>query len=116
MLRIAIFETNLFWSQRLVQAIRHLGHEASVIRSAPETLPAADVAILNLSDGAFELENLVPQLHAAGIHTVGHAGHKEHPKLELGNELGLDQVVSNSTITNKIAEILAKAQELKTTL
>lgn len=109
-MRVAIYEDNLMWSARLVRNLQALGHEAVVLETQPDTLPAADVAIVNLGSAVFAATSLVPALKQSGAHVIGHAGHKEKPLLAAGNESGCDQVVSNSTLTFRLAEILNLAQ------
>lgn len=105
-MRVLIYEDNLMWSARLRGSVQALGHEAVVVDKMPESLPAGEVAIVNLGSDRLPATELVPRLKAAGVHVVGHAGHKERPLTQLGNDLGCDQVVSNSTITFHLAKVL----------
>lgn len=107
-MRVLIFEDNLMWSARLAQSVRGLGHEALVIGAMPAELPPADVAIVNLGSDRLPASDLVPRLRALGVRTIGHAGHKEKPLLESGRESGCDEVVSNSTITHKLGDVLSR--------
>lgn len=104
---ILIFERNLIWSARLANTLTQLGHNPRVLERVPEEIPMADIALVNLSETSFGLAELIPRLKDMGIRVIGHAGHKEKPLLEMGNEYGCDQVVSNSTITFKIQTLLA---------
>ncbi len=110
LMRVAIYEDNLMWSARLVRSLQALGHEAVVLEAPTDTLPAAEVAIVNLGSAVFDAMSLVPALKESGVHVIGHAGHKEKPLLAAGNESGCDQVVSNSSLTFRLAEILNLAQ------
>ncbi len=105
-MRVLIFEDNLMWSARLRGSVQALGHEAVVIDKPAAGLPEGELAIVNLGSDRLPAADLVPRLKAAGVHVVGHAGHKEKPLTQLGNELGCDQVVSNSTITFHLAKVL----------
>ncbi|HRJ27097.1 MAG TPA: hypothetical protein PLO61_06265 [Fimbriimonadaceae bacterium] len=107
---ILIFERNLIWSGRLVRSARALGHEPIVLAAWPDQLPSADFAILNLGEPPGDLTTVVEALHAAGISTIGHAGHKEKGPLAYGVESGCDQVVSNSSLTFKLNELLDPAK------
>lgn len=107
-MKIGVFEDNLMWSPRLVKSISTLGHEAIVMEKEPADLPEMQVGIVNLGSQAFETRELVAKLKAAGIHVVGHAGHKETPLLEFGRNMGCDQVVSNSSLTFHLEKILLK--------
>ena len=90
------------WSARLVQSLKALGHAAEVVTSIPEG--DADAAIVNLSSPTFV--SFVPLLKERGVHTIGHAGHKEKDLLKLGAEAGCDKVATNSELTYKIAALL----------
>jgi len=107
---VAIFEENLIWSARLAKSVSSLGHEAIILDRLPSELPAADFAIVNLGSTKFDLANVVPELKAAGVHVIGHAGHKEKPLLAAGDEFGCDQVVSNSTLTFRLETLLRTPQ------
>jgi hypothetical protein len=109
--RVLIFEDNLMWSQRLAQSVKGLGHGALVLHRMPGELPPGDAAIVNLGSPRFDLGVLVTLLKDHGVFVVGHAGHKEKPLLQLGNEHGCDLVVSNSVITFKLDQVLAQAGE-----
>lgn len=105
-MRVLILEDNLMWGARLAQTVRGLGHEA-VLLDKPLADWEGDVAIVNLGSDRLRADELVPALHAAGVYVIGHAGHKERPLLQFGRESGCDQVVSNSTLTFKLDELLA---------
>lgn|GEM_PF-552426 len=107
-MKVLIFEDNLIWSERLRKTVTGLGHEAIVISRLKAVLPDGDVAILNLGSETLWSSELVAGLKAKGFHLVGHAGHKEKQKLQEGREEGVDQVVSNSTLTFKLDDVLAK--------
>lgn len=106
--KILIFEDNLMWSERLRKTVKGLGHEAVVVSRLKADLPKGDVAILNLGSESLWSSELVASLKANGVFLIGHAGHKEKQKLEAGREVGIDQVVSNSTLTFKLDEVLAQ--------
>lgn len=106
-MKVLIFENNLLWSARLAQGVKALGHEAVVISKAETEYPTGDLAIVNLANPTFDLASLVPELAAAGVHTVGHAGHKETALWERAKELPLNQMVSHSTLTHKLDQVLA---------
>ncbi len=110
-MKVLIFEDNLIWSSRLLQSLRGLGHEPTLLRELSGDVPTAEVAIVNLSSASMPVESLLPSLREAGIYVIGHAGHKENPLLDRGREAGCDAVVSNSTITYKLAEILAQVPQ-----
>ena len=102
---IWIFEPNLLWSSRLSNALKKLGHDAKVVTEiSPDA--TADVAILNLGSNALPAAELAPKLHQLGVETIAHAGHKETELLELGRDLGIDKLVTNSELTFKIENIL----------
>lgn len=107
-MRVLVFEDNLIWSGRVLPALRSLGFQPVLYEEMPTELPPADAAIVNLSSSRLPAVELVPQLRAAGIKVLAHAGHKERPLIEVGNELGCDLVVSNSTLTFKLGESLAR--------
>jgi hypothetical protein len=106
-MRIWIFEANLMWSSRLVKTLTALGHEAKVVEKIPEG-ETADIAILNLGSHALPAADLAPKLKAIGVKTLAHAGHKETELLELGRNLGIDRLATNSELTFKIEAILAE--------
>lgn len=108
-MKVLVFEDNLIWSSRLLQSLRGLGHEPVLMRQLEDTVPAAEVAIVNLGSASMPVEALLPRLRDAGVYVIGHAGHKENPLLDRGREAGCDAVVSNSTITYKLESVLAEA-------
>src|ERR1700733_6205702 len=103
-MKVWIFEDNLMWSSRLVQTLKVLGHEATVLKAIPDS-ESADVAILSLASPTFS--ELVPALKSKGVYTIGHAGHKEKDLLKLGREAGVDKVATNSELTFKIEGLLS---------
>lgn len=107
-MKILILEDNLIWSSRLAKTVTSLGHEAVVLDRIPTPMPPADVAILNLRNSQLCSTEIINNLKNQDTKTVAHAGHKEKPLLEQGNEMGVDMVVSNSTLTYKLAETLAQ--------
>jgi len=92
------------WSARLLQSLRALGHAGLVLTSVPNELPEARAAIVNL--GSPNAAMLVPKLKEKGIYVIAHAGHKEKDLRELGNQLGVDRLASNSELTFKLADLL----------
>lgn len=107
-MRVLVFEDNLIWSSRLLQALRGLGHQPTLLKELPAQWPDADVAIVNLASATLPVEEITPVLRQRGIYVIGHAGHKENPLLDRGREAGCDAVVSNSAITHKLDVILAE--------
>ena len=103
-MHVLVFENNLMWSARLAQTLGSLGHTATVIGVIPEDLPAAQAAIVNL--GSVGASELVGRLNAAGIYTIGHAGHKEKELQALGKAAGCDRLASNSELTYKLEGLL----------
>jgi hypothetical protein len=95
-------ESNLMWSSRLRQSLVAFGHEAVISEQVPEG--QFDLAIVNL--GEAKLADQVSTLKNRGIEILGHAGHKEKQLLELGRELGVDRLVTNSQLTNKLPELI----------
>ena len=104
-----IFEDNLVWSVRLKKAALALGHDAVTLDRIPDDIPQAQAAIVNLGSDSLGVDVLLPLLKQKGIWTVGHAGHKEKALLEAGREAGCDLIASNSTLTFKLDQVLAKA-------
>lgn len=107
-MRVLVFETDLFWSTRLLQTLRKLGHEPELIAPSQEGPFEAEAALVNLSTKDYPLESLVPELKAAGIRVVGHAGHKEHALRARGKAIGCDRIASNSELTFRLDALLAE--------
>ena len=107
-MKILILEDNLIWSSRLAKTVKSLGHEALVLARIPAQMPAGDVALLNLGNGQLCSAEIIETLKGQGTKTVAHAGHKEKPLLDQGNEMGVDLVVTNSTLTYKLEETLSQ--------
>jgi hypothetical protein len=105
-MHIVIIENNLIWSSRLSKTAKALGHTVQIFDKIPAELPKGDVAILNLGSEHLCTEELVSRLNEAGFKTIGHAGHKEKPLLAHGESMGVHSVVSNSTLTFKLEEVL----------
>ena len=110
-MRVLVCEDNLMWSARLMNGVKGAGYEAILVDKLKEELPAAEVAIINLGSMRLDPEKLVSGLKAQGTYVIGHAGHKEKPLLAMGEEYGCDQIVTNSTLANKLPELLAKLNE-----
>ena len=107
---VLIFENNLMWSPRLVKSVEGLGHKAVVVDRIPDEFPEADIAILNLGYGPEDqMKELIALLRDRNVHVIGHAGHKEKEKLEVGKEMGCDRLATNSEITFKLDRLLNEA-------
>lgn len=107
-MHILIVENNLFWSIRLQKSIKALEHSSQVITGVVSPFPTADVAIINLGLPESELESILKNLKEQGTYLIGHAGHKEKSLIQYGTDSGCDQVVSNGTLTYKLADVLKK--------
>ena len=105
---VLIFEDNLMWAPRLVKSVSAFGHQSQVVSKVPLVIPAGDVAIVNLGSLSMPAETLVPQLKAAGLKIIAHAGHKEKDLHDLGKNLGCDRLATNSELTHKLEQILAE--------
>lgn len=103
---ILILDDNLMWTARLQRSVAALGHIPYVGTKIPDE--AVDVAILNLGNAKLGGSEIITALRAKGTYLIGHAGHKEKDLLLEGTANGVDQVVSNSSLTFKLADILAK--------
>jgi len=106
-MKVLVFEDNLVWSSRLLQTLRHLGHEPTLMKCVDFEPSGAEVAIVNLGSQGLPALQIVPKLKELGIHVIGHSGHKEKGLQANGAELGCDQVVSNSQLTFKLDQLLA---------
>ena len=104
-MKVWIFESNLMWSSRFVNTVRGSGHEAEVTTTFPEG--TADVAIINLGDP--NVSDTAKKLTDRGIYTIAHAGHKEKELIELGKQIKVDRIATNSEITNKLPQMLDDA-------
>ncbi len=99
------------WSERLRRGCAALGHTSEVVTSPePGSLPAGDLAILNLGNSEWPLAEIVSELKARDCAIVAHAGHKEKELLALGRSLGVDRLATNSELTHKLAHVLGVAQ------
>lgn len=107
LMRILVFEDNLLWGPRLRKTIEALGHEPMLLMKPTAELPEADVAVVNLGAVSLDPATLIPRLKAAGLHVVGHAGHKEADLLDLGRRAGCDQVLTNGQTTFGLERALA---------
>jgi hypothetical protein len=111
--RVLVLDENLFWSVRLSRGLVAAGHEPVVLAVVPEDWPRADAAIVNLGSAVFEPKATVDALRERGILVVGHAGHKEKPLLEAGDEAGCHLVVTNSELTHRLADVLRRLAECR---
>ncbi|HVT10779.1 MAG TPA: hypothetical protein VHE55_00815 [Fimbriimonadaceae bacterium] len=107
-MRVLIFESNLMWSSRLAKSVRALGHEALIRTAMPESAEEAQAAIINLGDNGLPPKPLVEKLHALGLTVIAHAGHKEKDLHELGKEMNVEILATNSEITYKLESLLEK--------
>lgn len=108
-MRVLIFESNLMWSSRLVQSVRALGHDALLRTMMPESAEEAQAAIVNLGDNGLDPKELVSKLHSLAVPVIAHAGHKEKDLLQLGREMGVEILATNSELTYKLEPLLARA-------
>ena len=93
------------WSSRFANTVKGSGHEAVVTSTIPEG--TADAAIVNLGDP--NVAQIASGLAERGIYTIAHAGHKEKELMELGKQIKVDRVATNSEITNKLPKMLDEA-------
>lgn len=105
---IWIIERNLLWSTRLKNMATALGHQATV-HAAPPSEGLPDVALLNLAQDP-DAETVCRELTARGVKVIGHAGHKEEDKLEIGRRAGCARVATNSELVNKLARLLGELE------
>ncbi|MFZ4506763.1 MAG: hypothetical protein ACOYON_03590 [Fimbriimonas sp.] len=103
-MRVWVFESNLLWSARLLQTLRAIDLDAKVAARVSEEMAEGDVAILNL--GSSGVAGLAAELKQRGVKTLAHAGHKEKELLELGRNVGIDRLATNSELTFKLPELL----------
>jgi hypothetical protein len=108
-LTVWVFDDNLMWSERLLRSLKALGHDAKAVVAIPDTYPAAELALINLSSRAVQPEALAPRLKSMGVRTVGFAGHKEKELLEKGRAVGCDVIATNSEVTFKLERLLGPA-------
>lgn len=107
-MRVLVFESNLFWSSRLLKTLKELGFDSKLAGQQEFGPFEAEVALVNLGEPQFLA--LVPTLKESGVFVIGHAGHKEKELRELGRQSGCDRIASNSEITFKLKELLAEAE------
>ena len=107
-MRVLLYEDNLMWSEKLRKTLIGLGHEPVVIGRLTKDQPEAPVAIVNLGSSAWPVEELVKELQSRAIWVIGHEGHKEKEKLQIGKEIGCDYLASNGETTFKLDKILAE--------
>lgn len=104
--KVLVFEDNLLWSVRLSNSLKALGHEPVVISRPQKEAQKAEAAIVNLSSTVNDLVPLVAGLRAQGTYVIAHAGHKDKALLASGKEAQCDAVVTNGTLTHKLADVL----------
>jgi hypothetical protein len=104
-MKVWIFESNLIWSSRFLNTVKGSGHEGLVVSLIPDG--TADVAIVNLGDPS--VSEIAAGLAERGIYTIAHAGHKEKELMELGRQIKVDRIATNSEITNKLPQMLSEA-------
>ena len=103
-MKVWIVTENLFWSARLLRSVRAMGHEAADAGADAVQACDGDWVLLDLSSLCTAKD--VAGWKASGATVVGFAGHKEQEKLATGKEMGCDEVVSNSTITNLLDRVI----------
>lgn len=106
-MRVLVLETNLMWSVKLSKALSALGHEPTVSAKVPEG--EFDLAVVNLGEQGVDWPVRVAELHARGMKVIAHAGHKEKDLHELGRLAGCDVLATNSELTHKLADVIARA-------
>ena len=107
-MRVLVFESNLFWSSRLLKTLRELGFDSRLVGPRERAPFEGEVALVNL--GVPEYLAVIPNLRESGMYVIGHAGHKEKELRELGRQAGCDRIASNSEMTFKLKELLLEAQ------
>lgn len=106
-MQVLVLERNLLWSSKLANSLKHLGHEAVLLKGIPRETGEARLAIINLSEP--DTKAVVSALHELGLKVIGHAGHKEKNLLSLGKDAGVDIVATNSELTFKLPELLSSS-------
>jgi non-ribosomal peptide synthetase component E (peptide arylation enzyme) len=107
-MRVLVFETNLMWSSKLANSLKALGHDPVLLRTVPTGELKGDAAIVNLSEGPLGATTLIDLLRANSIPVIAHAGHKEKALHEIGRKHGADVLATNSEMTFKLEELLAR--------
>ncbi|MCC7434654.1 MAG: hypothetical protein IT363_08200 [Methanoregulaceae archaeon] len=111
-MRVLVLESNLMWSVKLSKALTALGHEPTVAAHPIEG--AFELAVVNLGEAGVDWPARVAELHARGMRIVAHAGHKEKELHELGRQAGCDVLATNSELTHKLADVVARASGFDT--
>lgn len=109
-MRVLVFESNLFWSSRVLKTLKELGFEASLVAAKDKGPFEGDAALVNLGAPEYGIEALIPSLKSQGIYVIGHAGHKEKELRELGKHAGCDRIASNSEVTFKLKELIEESR------
>lgn len=104
-MKIAVIDSNIFWTRRLQKSIEALGHEC-VIQLKPSGLIEGDVVILNLSEENFDVFEIIKIFRDNGVPVIAHVGHKEKELIKRGYASGADIVSSNGEITFHIEKLL----------
>ena len=112
---VLVLDSNLLWSARLTRALAALGHQAAASPRLPADLTGIQTAILNLNTPEPRLSEEAAALQAAGIFLIAHAGHKERDLLQKGRSLGIDLVVTHSTIAHHLGRVMDQAAKLDRT-
>ena len=92
----------------MLKTLKALGHEPVLRTASPESSEGAEAAIVNLGSPRIPTAELIPRLKQLGVHVIGHAGHKEKELMQFGKDAGCDTLATNSELTFKIENILAR--------
>jgi hypothetical protein len=104
-MKVLLLEDNLMWSVRVRKGLESLGHTV-LVSAETEAMPYVDLAIVNLSAGAFDPFDAVRKLKLNNTRVIGHVGHKDKELWRQGQEAGCDKVVSNGTLANRLKAAL----------
>lgn len=106
---VLIVDENLLWSAKLRSTVAQMGGTAVVLEQPGQSVPTADLAVIRLDSARFPAEEWVPKLLTMGCRVLGHVGHKEKERTEMGRRLGCHLVVSHSTLSHKTVDTLTQA-------
>lgn len=102
---------DLFFADRIANALTHLGHQGQVVdlsMDAPTALPpGTNLALVDLEAGEPALET-IRSASAAGVPVLAFGPHTDLALREAALSAGASKVVAKSKLTASFAELLAE--------
>ena len=104
--------SDLMFTVKIQEAAKRAGAQitfvASHLRAVEKLKDKPALVILDLNFDLAEPLQLIPQIKAASIPTLGYLSHVQTELKRKADEAGCDSIVARSTFSQKLPELIAK--------